>query len=121
MKGKYASMWRKQIRAERAADEAALAVAKAQALQKAAANRPRSPGSPTEGVSADVSDNEAETRAPSFILPDGGSSITHVEESREHSAEDSKSDDGAVAKVLDDDQKATTEERKADPGPSHTQ
>lgn len=111
-------MWRKQIRAERAADEAALAVAKAQALQKAAANRP---GSPNEGGSADVSDNEAETRAPSIMLPDGGSSITHVEEQRDRSVDDSKSDDGIIAKVVDEEENATSEQRKPDPGPSHTQ
>lgn len=107
MKGRYASMWRKQIRAERAADEAAAAVAKAQALQKAAADRP---GSPHEGNSADVSDNEAETRAPSIMVTDGASSFTHVDETRDRKSDDGKSDDGAVAKVLKDDLKATTSE-----------
>lgn len=110
LKGRYATMWRKQIRAERAADEAALAVARAQALQKAAANRP---GSPNEGGSADVSDNEVETRAPSIMVPDGGSSVTHVEDTRERNIDDNKSEDGAVPATLDNDAKAaTTGDRK---------
>lgn len=96
MKGRYASMWRKQIRAERAAEEASVAVARAQALQKAAINRPDSPGN--DGGSEDVSENETDTRAPSMLLPDGGSSFTHVDESRDRNTDDGKSDDGTLAK-----------------------
>jgi ABC-type glutathione transport system ATPase component len=91
LKGRYASMWRKQIRAERAAEQASVAVARAQALQEAANNRPGSPGN--DGGSGDVSENEIETRAPSLLLPDGGSSFTHVDDSKALT-DDGKSDDG---------------------------
>ncbi|KAG9239021.1 putative heavy metal tolerance protein [Amylocarpus encephaloides] len=61
MKGRYHSMWRKQIRAEQAAEKASLAVAKANRLRDALA-RPGSScheGSPTE----DLSENETDTRS----------------------------------------------------------
>lgn len=61
MKGRYANMWRKQIRAERAAEAASQMVAKANALQKAAMERPGSSGN-EGGPSEDVSENEADNR-----------------------------------------------------------
>lgn len=61
MKGRYANMWRKQIRAERAAEAASQMVAKAEALQKAAMERPGSSGN-EGGPSEDVSENEADSR-----------------------------------------------------------
>jgi hypothetical protein len=54
-------MWRKQIRAERAAETASKMVAKANALQKAAMERPGSSGN-EGGPSEDVSENEADSR-----------------------------------------------------------
>lgn len=67
MKGRYYNMWRKQIRAERAADKAFQAVAKAKALQEAALARPGSSGN--EGSpSEDVSENEADNRSSSTTL-----------------------------------------------------
>lgn len=54
-------MWRKQIRAERAAEVASQMVAKAEALQKAAMERPGSSGN-EGGLSEDVSENEADNR-----------------------------------------------------------
>ena len=59
-------MWRKQIRAERAAEQASVLVAKAKKLSDAAMDRPGSP------LSEDVSDNDNDTRAPS-IASDGKS------------------------------------------------
>jgi hypothetical protein len=68
MKGRYANMWRKQIRAERAAEAASQMVAKANALQKAVMNRPGSSGN-EGGTSEDVSENEAETRSGTTLVP----------------------------------------------------
>jgi hypothetical protein len=61
-------MWRKQIRAEQAAEQASRAVAKAKALQEAALARPESPEN--EGASGDSSDSSdssdgSETDSPS--------------------------------------------------------
>jgi hypothetical protein len=61
MKGRYANMWRKQIRAERAAEAASQMVAKANALHKAAMERPGSSGN-EGGLSEDVSENEGDSR-----------------------------------------------------------
>jgi hypothetical protein len=61
MKGRYYNMWRKQIRAERAAEAASQMVAKAEALQKAAMERPGSSGN-EGGPSEDVSENETDSR-----------------------------------------------------------
>lgn len=57
-------MWRKQIKAERAAEQASVMIAKAQKLKEAAMIRPGSSGN--GGVSEDVSENDA----------DAGSSVT---------------------------------------------
>ena len=57
-------MWRKQIRAERAAEQASVLVAKAKKLSDAALDRPGSP------LSEDVSENETDTRAPSINSSD---------------------------------------------------
>jgi ABC-type glutathione transport system ATPase component len=69
LNGRYHSMWRKQIRAEQAAEQASRAVAKANALRELALARPGS--SENEGGSSgDVSENE--TEAPSntrLVLP----------------------------------------------------
>lgn len=63
-------MWRKQIRAERAAEAASQMVAKANALQKAAMERPGSSGN-EGGLSEDVSENETDnpTLVQSHELP----------------------------------------------------
>jgi hypothetical protein len=53
-------MWRKQIRAEQAAEQASRAVAKANALRELALARPGSSGN-EGGTSGDVSENETET------------------------------------------------------------
>ena len=68
MKGRYASMWRKQIRAERAFEAASKMVEKANALQKAALERPGSSGN-EEGASGDVSENEADNRSSTTLAP----------------------------------------------------
>lgn len=58
-KGRYYNMWRKQIKAERAMEQASQMVAKAQALKEASIDRPGSSGN--EGSpSEDVSENEAD-------------------------------------------------------------
>lgn len=61
MKGRYYNMWRKQIRAEQAAEHASRAVAKANALREAAMERPGSSGN-EGGPSEDVSESEADPR-----------------------------------------------------------
>ena len=68
MKGRYASMWKKQIRAERAFEAASQMVAKANALQKAAMERPGSSGN-EGGPSEDVSENEADNRSSTTLAP----------------------------------------------------
>lgn len=55
-------MWRKQIRAEQAAEQASRAVAKANALREAAMDRPGSSGN-EGGPSEDVSESEADPRS----------------------------------------------------------
>jgi hypothetical protein len=60
-------MWRKQIRAERAAEAASQMIKKANALQKAAMIRPGSSGNEGGGASEDVSENEAETRSSTTL------------------------------------------------------
>jgi len=67
LKGRYANMWRKQIRAERAAVAASQMVKKANALQKAAMIRPGSSGNEGGGASEDVSENEADTRSSTTL------------------------------------------------------
>ncbi|KAG9243289.1 putative heavy metal tolerance protein [Calycina marina] len=60
LKGRYSNMWKKQIRAQKAADVAAQALAKAKALQASATKRPTSSGE--EAISSgETSDNEMET------------------------------------------------------------
>ena len=54
MKGRYASMWRKQIRAERAAEEARVLKDRAEKLRQESAHG---------AGSADTSDNEVDGRA----------------------------------------------------------
>jgi len=66
LKGRYANMWKKQIRAERAAEAANQMVAKANALQAAVMDRP---GSSEGGPSEDVSENEAESRKLNMLVP----------------------------------------------------
>ena len=64
LNGRYYNMWRKQIRAEQAAEQASRAVAKANALRKAALARPGSSGnegSPSEDVSESETDTHSST------------------------------------------------------------
>lgn len=68
MKGRYANMWKKQIRAERAFEAASKMVEKANALQKAAMERPGSSGN-EEGASGDVSENEVDNRSSTTLAP----------------------------------------------------
>lgn len=66
-KGRYYNMWRKQIRAERAAEQAFQMAAKAKALKEAAMARPGSSGN--EGSpSEDVSENEGDNRSSSTLV-----------------------------------------------------
>lgn len=77
MKGRYADLWKKQIRAEKAAVDAAEMVAKAQALQKISMGRPDSSGHGV--VSEDVSENEADASpkltAANSVSNDAGSTV----------------------------------------------
>ncbi|TAQ83126.1 hypothetical protein B7494_g8550 [Chlorociboria aeruginascens] len=67
-KGRYANMWKKQIRAERAAEAAFQMVARANALREAAMDRPGSAGN-DGGPSEDVSENEADSRNSRTLTP----------------------------------------------------
>jgi len=68
-KGRYYNMWRKQIRAERAAEQAFVAAAKAKALQDAV-TAPRPSSQEGSIPSEDVSENEADNRNSSTTLVD---------------------------------------------------
>ncbi|RDL39683.1 Uncharacterized protein BP5553_04023 [Venustampulla echinocandica] len=65
LKGRYYNMWRKQIRAEQAAEQASRAVAKANALREAAMDRPGSSGN--GGPSEDSSESEADARSTNTL------------------------------------------------------
>jgi hypothetical protein len=105
MKGRYANMWKKQIRAERAFEAASQMVAKANALQKAAMERPGSSGN-EGGPSEDVSENEADNRSSTTLAPSlSAKAVVKVAEGLRADAsnleeslmlEDSKSDDFEV-------------------------
>lgn len=69
LKGRYANMWKKQIRAERAAEAASQMVAKANALREAAMERPGSSGN-EEGASEDVSENEGDHQPGTSVSSD---------------------------------------------------
>jgi ABC-type glutathione transport system ATPase component len=60
-KGRYYNMWRKQIKAERAMEQASQMVAKAKALESSMGDRPGSSGN-EGGPSEDVSENEADNK-----------------------------------------------------------
>ncbi|KAG4434977.1 hypothetical protein IFR05_009531 [Cadophora sp. M221] len=67
LKGRYYNMWKKQSKADRAAEQAAHAVAKAKALQDAVTTRPGSSGN--EGSpSEDVSENEGDNRSSATLV-----------------------------------------------------
>ncbi|KAF7909632.1 uncharacterized protein EAF01_003350 [Botrytis porri] len=59
-KGRYAQMWKKQIRAERAAEKASEMVARARALSEAASIQTPSHSSKVKGGNAEVSEYEAD-------------------------------------------------------------
>jgi hypothetical protein len=108
MKGRYASMWKKQIRAERAAEAASQMVAKANALQKAALERPGSSGN-EGGPSEDVSENEAESRrlgvaSRPLIHSTAGRQDSSSSTSRsqaDDTLEDDRADEGKAPQVPD--------------------
>ncbi|KAM3083677.1 ATP-binding cassette-type vacuolar membrane transporter Hmt1 [Clarireedia jacksonii] len=64
LKGRYAQMWKKQIRAERAAEAASQMVARANKLREAAMETPNS----GNDVSAEVSENEADNRSAHMLV-----------------------------------------------------
>ena len=69
MKGRYASMWRKQIRAEQAAEEARVLKDRAEQLRQES----------THGAtSADTSDNEADGHAHRDVGHAGRSRLNHA-------------------------------------------
>ena len=73
-KGRYYNMWRKQIRAERAAEQAFQMTMKAKALKDAVMARPGSSGN--EGPpSEDMSENEGDNRSgTTLVTPSHGTS-----------------------------------------------
>ncbi|CZS98905.1 related to vacuolar membrane protein HMT1 (heavy metal tolerance protein) [Rhynchosporium graminicola] len=68
LKGRYLKMWKKQSRADRAAEQAAHAVAKAKALQDAVTTRPSSSGNEGGSPSEDVSENEGGNRSSTTLI-----------------------------------------------------
>jgi hypothetical protein len=125
-------MWRKQIRAERAAEAASQMVAKANALQKAVMDRPGSSGI-EGGASEDVSENEAESRGSTTLVPslasralarategDGdstmqGSQYSHAGDSIDFDKSDDRSDDQDEAKEYQTQAEAKPHDTKPDP------
>jgi hypothetical protein len=67
MGGRYDKMWKKQVRATKAMEEATEAVAKAKALQEAV-DKPGSINS-QDGASGNVSDSEMEASQSTLINP----------------------------------------------------
>ena len=95
MKGRYANMWKKQIRAERAAEVATQALAKANALRKSAMERPTSSGAHLS--SGEVSENDdvpglgsKGIKSPTEGSQDAGSTLRGSQ--IDDDLEDSKSD-----------------------------
>jgi hypothetical protein len=83
LNGRYYNMWRKQIRAEQAAEQASRAVAKANALREAALARPGSSGN--EGVpSGDVSESEMDARSGTGPVGPSPASrdVSHITDAR---------------------------------------
>lgn len=95
-KGRYYNMWRKQIRAERAAEQAFQAAAKAKAL-KDAVMAPRPGSSGNEGsLSEDVSETEGDNRSSSttLVTPSLGSrSLVHAAETYDSHSDENSGDD----------------------------
>lgn len=86
-KGRYASMWKKQSKADKALEQAAQAVAKAKALQEAVTTRPGSSGN--EGSpSEDVSENEGDNRSSATLVGIASKSTTR---GTKHYGDDSSS------------------------------
>ncbi len=97
-KGRYYNMWRKQIRAERAAEQAFQMAVKAKALKDAVMARPGSSGN--EGSpSEDVSENEGDNRSGSTLVTPahGSNALVHAAEAFKTGAsvDDSNSDENS--------------------------
>ncbi|KAK0113195.1 hypothetical protein ONS95_014892 [Cadophora gregata] len=95
-KGRYASMWKKQSKADKAAEQAAHAVAKAKALQEAVTTRPGSSGN--EGSpSEDVSENEGDNRSSATLV--GIASKSMMRGAKNYGDDSSSSDDSNYGDV----------------------
>ncbi|KAN0110431.1 putative heavy metal tolerance protein [Hyaloscypha variabilis] len=97
-KGRYYNMWRKQIRAERAAEQAFQMAVKAKALKDAVMARPGSSGN--EGSpSEDVSENEGDNRSGSTLVTPahGSNALVNAAEAFKTGAsvDDSNSDENS--------------------------
>jgi ABC-type glutathione transport system ATPase component len=117
-KGRYYNMWRKQIRAERAAEQAFQMAAKAKALKEAAMARPGSSGN--EGSpSEDVSENEGENRRSSTLVTPSLASralVRAAESFRDAASTDgSHIDDNSGDDKLDDDNRPPGSRREETP------
>ncbi len=90
-------MWRKQIKAERAAEQASQMVAKAKALKEAIMARPGSSGN--EGSpSEDVSENEADNRSSTTLATLASKALVRGAESyRDSSSSSSESNFGDIS------------------------
>jgi hypothetical protein len=106
LKGRYAQMWKKQIRAERAAEAASQMVAKANKLREAAMETPNS----GNDISAEVSDNEADTRSTQTLVTSSLASraLVHAAESYR----DSNSSSGGVNDDSSDDRRSDEDKQE---------
>ena len=94
-KGRYYNMWRKQIRAERAAEQAFHMAAKAQALKEAVMARPSSCGSPSESVS----ENEAgKPNSLTLVTSNTSPQVYFANYSRDSASDVNSGDDQALLK-----------------------
>jgi len=106
LKGRYAQMWKKQIRAERAAEAASQMVAKANKLREAAMETPNS----GNDISAEVSDNEADSRSTQTLVTSSLASRALVRAAESY--RDSNSSSGGVNDDSSDDRRSDEDKRE---------
>ncbi|PQE15591.1 Heavy metal tolerance protein [Rutstroemia sp. NJR-2017a BBW] len=106
LKGRYAQMWKKQIRAERAAEAASQMVAKANKLREAAMETPNS----GNDISAEASDNEADTRSTQTLVTSSLASRALVRAAESY--RDSNSSSGGVNDDSSEDRRSDEDKRE---------
>ncbi|PQE21831.1 hypothetical protein CJF31_00007677 [Rutstroemia sp. NJR-2017a BVV2] len=106
LKGRYAQMWKKQIRAERAAEAASQMVAKANKLREAVMETPNS----GNDISAEASDNEADTRSTQTLVTSSLASRALVRAAESY--RDSNSSSGGVNDDSSEDRRSDEDKRE---------